>query len=94
MADTLATLCDICGIEPPASNEGTSFLPVLRGTQETIRDVLYGVYSGGRAAHRLSLGVELLLAEIEAEGPNWWRSEPMNGLRRPAKDKQPAAGRD
>jgi arylsulfatase A-like enzyme len=47
LGDTLATLCDICGIAPPASNEGTSFLPVLEGRQEAVRDVLYGVYSGG-----------------------------------------------
>jgi choline-sulfatase len=48
LGDTLATLCDICGITPPASNEGTSFLPVLTGTRQTIRDVLYGVYCGGQ----------------------------------------------
>jgi hypothetical protein len=28
--------------------------------------------------------LERLLAEIEAEGPDWWRTEPMNGLRRPS----------
>jgi arylsulfatase A-like enzyme len=38
--------------------------------------------------------LERLLAEIEAEGPDWWQTEPMSGLRRPAKDKQPAAHRD
>ena len=48
LGDTLATLCDICGIAPPASNEGTSFLPVLAGTRQTVRDVLYGVYCGGQ----------------------------------------------
>ncbi|MEI6240534.1 MAG: sulfatase-like hydrolase/transferase [Planctomycetia bacterium] len=48
LGDTLATLCDICGLEPPATNEGTSFLPVLEGRQQTVRDVLYGVYCGGR----------------------------------------------
>jgi arylsulfatase A-like enzyme len=47
LGDTLATLCDICGIESPATNEGTSFLPVLRGQKPAVRDVLYGVYSGG-----------------------------------------------
>jgi choline-sulfatase len=48
LGDTLATLCDICGIEPPASNEGTSFLPVLRGERPVVREVLYGAYSGGQ----------------------------------------------
>ena len=48
LGDSLATLCDICGIEPPASNEGTSFRPVLEGRQQTVRDVLYGVYCGGQ----------------------------------------------
>jgi arylsulfatase A-like enzyme len=47
LGDTLATLCDIAGVTPPASDEGTSFLPVLAGKQETVRDVLYGVYCGG-----------------------------------------------
>ncbi len=45
--DTLATLCDIAGIEPPESNEGISFKPVLEGKQAAVRDVLYGVYCGG-----------------------------------------------
>ncbi len=48
LGDTLATLCDISGIAPPASNEGSSFLPVLEGRQQTVRDVLYGVYCGGQ----------------------------------------------
>ena len=47
LLDTLATLCDLAGITPPESNEGTSFRPVLEGKKETIRDVLYGTYSGG-----------------------------------------------
>ena len=32
---------------PPETNEGISFKPVLEGKQPTVRDVLYGVYSGG-----------------------------------------------
>jgi arylsulfatase A-like enzyme len=47
LADVLATLCDIAGIAPPKTNEGTSFLPVLTGEVPQVRDVLYGVYSGG-----------------------------------------------
>lgn len=44
LSDLLATLCDIAGIEPPATNEGLSFRPVLEGRQDAIREVLYGVY--------------------------------------------------
>ena len=47
LLDTLATLCDLAGVAPPESSEGISFKPVLEGKQPTIRDVLYGVYSGG-----------------------------------------------
>jgi choline-sulfatase len=48
LMDVMATLCGVAGIEPPATNEGLSFLPVLEGTQDSVRDVLYGVYSGGQ----------------------------------------------
>jgi arylsulfatase A-like enzyme len=47
LLDTLATLCDLAGIQSPSSNEGLSFKPVLLGQRATVRDVLYGVYSGG-----------------------------------------------
>lgn len=47
LLDVLATLCDLTGVEPPSSNEGTSFRPVLEGKQSTVRDVLYGAYCGG-----------------------------------------------
>ena len=47
LLDTLATLCDLTGIELPDTNEGISFKPVLVGEQTTIRDVLYGAYAGG-----------------------------------------------
>jgi arylsulfatase A-like enzyme len=45
--DVLATLCDLAQIPTPATNEGVSFKSVLVGQRQTIRDVLYGVYSGG-----------------------------------------------
>ena len=48
LADILATLCDIAGIQSPETNEGTSFLPVLEGRQQAVRDTLYGVYCGGQ----------------------------------------------
>jgi arylsulfatase A-like enzyme len=47
LLDTLATLCDLAGIEPPKTNEGVSFKPALMGQKSTVRDVLYGVYNGG-----------------------------------------------
>jgi arylsulfatase A-like enzyme len=47
LLDILATLCDLTGVEAPATNEGISFKPVLEGKQSTVRDVLYGVYCGG-----------------------------------------------
>lgn len=47
LLDVLATLCDLAGIDAPESNEGTSFKPVLMGAQQTVRDILYGVYNGG-----------------------------------------------
>lgn len=47
LLDVLATLCDLAGIEAPKTNEGLSFRPVLEGKQSTMRDTLYGVYSGG-----------------------------------------------
>lgn len=47
LLDLLATLCDLAGIPVPESNEGKSFRPVLEGKQPVVRDVLFGVYSGG-----------------------------------------------
>jgi arylsulfatase A-like enzyme len=47
LGDLLATFCDLTGVPAPETNEGTSFKPVLFGEKQTIRDTLYGVYSGG-----------------------------------------------
>jgi choline-sulfatase len=47
LLDVLATLCDLAGIDAPASVEGKTFKPVLEGKQAALRDVLYGVYNGG-----------------------------------------------
>jgi choline-sulfatase len=43
--DILPTMCEIAGLTQPASCDGKSFLPVLFGQAETIRDVLYGVFN-------------------------------------------------
>jgi len=48
LGDTMATLCAITGVNPPPTDEGKSFLPVLEEKTETVRDVLYGVYCGGQ----------------------------------------------
>lgn len=47
LLDTLATICDLAGVEVPKTNEGISFKPVLEGKQKQIRDTLYGCYCGG-----------------------------------------------
>jgi arylsulfatase A-like enzyme len=47
LADVLPTLCDLAGIEVPATVEGISFAPVLKGNKRSVRDVMYGVYCGG-----------------------------------------------
>ena len=47
LLDVLATLCDLASIPAPETNEGLSFKPVLDGKTKTVRDVLYGAYSGG-----------------------------------------------
>jgi arylsulfatase A-like enzyme len=47
LLDVLPTVCELSGITPPNTLEGTSFAPVLHGKIETVRDVMYGAYSGG-----------------------------------------------
>ena len=47
LLDILPTVCDLAGIDIPETVEGKSFKPVLTGEKETVRDIMYGVYSGG-----------------------------------------------
>jgi len=47
LLDVLPTLCDLAGVAIPETVEGKSFKPILQGDQSNLRDVLYGVYSGG-----------------------------------------------
>ncbi|WP_297089405.1 sulfatase-like hydrolase/transferase [uncultured Draconibacterium sp.] len=47
LLDCLPTLCDLAGIEIPETVMGKSMKPILEGTEQTLRDVMYGVYAGG-----------------------------------------------
>ncbi|MCC9655694.1 sulfatase-like hydrolase/transferase [Rhodopirellula halodulae] len=47
LMDLLPTLVDLAGIEAPSTLEGRSLRPVIEGKQETLRDVLFGIYCGG-----------------------------------------------
>lgn len=47
LLDVLPTLCDLAGIKTPETVEGKSFVPVLKGEKEVVREVMYGVYAGG-----------------------------------------------
>lgn len=47
LLDVLGTICDLAGIAAPKTVESSSFRLVLEGRQDTVRDVLYGVYCGG-----------------------------------------------
>ena len=47
LLDVLPTLCDLAGIAIPEIVDGKSFKTSMYGKSNTIRDVLYGVYSGG-----------------------------------------------
>ncbi|BDD02038.1 sulfatase-like hydrolase/transferase [Persicobacter psychrovividus] len=47
LSDILPTVCDLAEIPIPETVEGKSMVPLLDGSQETIREVMYGVYAGG-----------------------------------------------
>lgn len=47
LLDVLPTLCDLAAFDAPKTAEGQSFVPVLKGAEKSVRDVMYGVYSGG-----------------------------------------------
>jgi choline-sulfatase len=47
LLDVLPSLCDLAGIEIPKTVQGKSFVPVLKGEKEVVRNVMYGVYAGG-----------------------------------------------
>lgn len=47
LMDVLPTFCDLAGIKQPETIDALSFKPVLFGQKQEIREVMYGVYSGG-----------------------------------------------
>ncbi|MFC2129704.1 sulfatase-like hydrolase/transferase, partial [Bacteroidota bacterium] len=47
LSDILPTLCELAGTEIPNTVNGVSFEQVLKSKKSSIRDVMYGVYSGG-----------------------------------------------
>jgi arylsulfatase A-like enzyme len=47
LLDILGTLCDLAGVPIPDTVEGVTFKSVLMGQKKIVREVLYGVYSGG-----------------------------------------------
>ena len=47
LLDLLPTFCDLAGIAAPNTVNGESFKSILKGSETKIRDVMYGVYSGG-----------------------------------------------
>lgn len=47
LLDILPTICDLAGVEIPATVQGQSLKPVLMKEQAVVRDVLYGCYCGG-----------------------------------------------
>lgn len=47
LLDALPTLCDLASVDAPKTVEGKSFASILKGQQNTVRDVMYGVYAGG-----------------------------------------------
>lgn len=53
LLDIFPTLCDLCGTARPASVEGRSFAPVLRGETRSHRDCLYLIHT------RVQRGVRL-----------------------------------
>ncbi|MDO7171619.1 sulfatase-like hydrolase/transferase [Mariniflexile sp. AS56] len=47
LLDVLPSVLDLAGIAIPETVQGKSFVPVLEGKQNDVRDVMYGVYAGG-----------------------------------------------
>ncbi|WP_218017725.1 sulfatase-like hydrolase/transferase [Formosa haliotis] len=47
LSDVLPSVLDLANIDIPETVQGKSFVPVLKGERENVRDVMYGVYAGG-----------------------------------------------
>jgi arylsulfatase A-like enzyme len=44
LLDSFPTVCDLIGLQPPAGVEGKSLAPIIRGTQEQVRDYVLLAY--------------------------------------------------
>ncbi|MEN1682132.1 MAG: sulfatase-like hydrolase/transferase [Planctomycetota bacterium] len=47
LLDILQTVCELTGVDAPDTVEGESFAPLLRCDAPRVRNVMFGVYSGG-----------------------------------------------
>ena len=47
LLDILPTICDLAGVDIPATAQGHSLKPVVTGERDSVRDVMYGCYCGG-----------------------------------------------
>jgi arylsulfatase A-like enzyme len=77
MYDIFPTLCDLAGIETPASVTGKSLLPVIRGASQDHRDYLYHTYLQYQRAYRE--GDYKLIEYVKA--PSGKESEAYKGAR-------------
>lgn len=60
LRDIMPTLLDACGLDVPGIVDGMSLIPMMRGEQQRVRDVLHGehVYAGNQSLHYLTDGRE------------------------------------
>ncbi len=52
LQDIFPTLCDLCEIETPKSVQGISFMPVLNGEKQTMREDMFGAYRNFQRSYK------------------------------------------
>jgi arylsulfatase A-like enzyme len=50
--DIFPTVCELVGVAPPQTLEGRSLAPIIRGDNNTVRDVVFLAYRDGHRAVR------------------------------------------